>query len=160
MDKNRVYNLSFANFLSAIQTGWKKTESQEVPPEGAILSEYLDDLKIAFSSTLEVSILALSVIPFPFFWYGVVSIHWEFGAFAVGSGLLFRSCFHVCSNFCTSYWCGVPCAVLGKKTRTFDSNRGFLRYGNLCRHFEGFRIKPKVEKGAPTSTGSPGEEAC
>lgn len=42
-----------ASISAFIQTGWKKTESQEVPPEGAILSEYLDDLKIAFSSTLE-----------------------------------------------------------------------------------------------------------
>jgi len=37
-----------------MQTGWKETEAQEVPPEASTLSEYLDDLKMTFYSTLEV----------------------------------------------------------------------------------------------------------
>lgn len=42
-----------ASISAFIQTGWKETEAQEVPPEASTLSEYFDDLKITFHSTVE-----------------------------------------------------------------------------------------------------------
>lgn len=42
-----------ASVSAFIQTGWKETEAQEVPPEASAISEYLDELSITFHSIVE-----------------------------------------------------------------------------------------------------------
>ncbi|KAG0576269.1 hypothetical protein KC19_5G067900 [Ceratodon purpureus] len=42
-----------ASISAFIQTGWKETEAQEVPPEASAVSEYLDELSITFHSIIE-----------------------------------------------------------------------------------------------------------
>jgi hypothetical protein len=118
-----------------LQTGWKETEAQEVPPEASAISEYLDELSITFHSIIEVCEwrafrlhnFRWCLVVFTTIWSGVLSLGDEFSHLQAADVSL-RSLF--------------SCAVLGKKTRAFSGSRRLHGHGNLCYNFENSGLNP------------------